>query len=273
MKNKNFSDVILKLDGNTCRAANKYTRKVVYEYETKEKNFPFNTTDQRCGWQSNKEHYTNNPLNGEKKLANQTLRKSMEGIFQQNSYYSNNNNSISKTFYQDDSNKYNSKNQNNDNQKFPRINRSNSVILNFHNGLENISKIRNEAREYYFNSNQIAKEKIFGDPLTKKENKKIILLHNRSKGAQITFIWEKDQTTQKTRNSFFNGWMTKDSNIFTPKMNTNLISDSRKMTKSVDLNSFKNNKTAGIKYKESHLYDEILYYNYQNHVYTFKLEI
>ena len=119
MINRNFSDVILRLDGNTTRAVNKFVRhknNKSYQVEFEEsmqngnssKIFPFNQTDQRSNWLIGNAHYLSNPLLGRVSLNKQSLRKTMDGILNENNtYYTNNNNSVSKSIHFDTANENN----------------------------------------------------------------------------------------------------------------------------------------------------------------------
>lgn len=348
MECKNFSNVILKLDGNTARAINKFVKHtnntsfvVEQEEQLPAKNnpskiiFPFNQTDIRSNWMIGNAHYLSNQLQGRKRLANQSLRKTLDGILSEtNNYYNNNNESISKSIFFDTSNinnltykrhhllyneKFNrsfndsfekhSKIINNQQTKETKENReknyynkkpneyyankgdfidkdkyvkavtnknlntnksnnpNNSNIIDFNTDTSLLNG--DYARKFKRFTNITSFNKIFFTPRdnteqNKQNNKKLTLLFTRSKGPQITYLWEKDQTPlYKPRESKYNGWVTKDSDIFKPKIERFMTK--RKLTKSVDLTGFRKLvEYAGLKYKQSHQYDEVDYYNNEN---------
>lgn len=304
MNNRNFSDVMLKLDGNTTRAVNKFVKQqnnqsYVLEYEQNadsynknynlKKHFPFNQTEKRSDWMIGNSHFLNNPLNGRKKLANQSLKKSLSGILSgENNYYSNNNDTTSKSIYFDTANENNIVNQKqillykNNN----RNNNSRSVDLNnsFSNFYNNYNKPkssvmslkkRNIASEFLDKTNTCLKDypgvnyakafKIYSEHNSQdhifnnktandndiKPNNKITLLFQRSKGPQINYLWEKEASpiNKRKNNSIYKGWVTKDSGIFNPSYQNPI--GKRKLTKSVDLNSIRKERNfAGLKYKQ-----------------------
>lgn len=278
MKNKNFSNILTKVDGNTSKAAynymiNKKNSSFVVEYNNDQNSmkktfssyqFPFNQTEKRTDWLEGKQSYlkTNVPKT---KLHNQSLRKSMSGILDEtNNYYTNDNKTVSKSIYIDDSNKLNICNKGNNpyDQKYFKYVRSSSAInlnktMNDGNNIVNESKRNlNYSRQYNQDFNNKSFSNLFSqnepsvDYKSLKNSKKISLNYARTKGTSISLFWNnkdvKKPEEPKVKNKF-KGWMTKDSDIFKPDDSKYLFG--KKKTKSIDVSKYLNNNYAGVRTK------------------------
>lgn len=179
MINRNFSDVILRLDGNTTRAVNKFVRhnnnksyQVEYEesmpVNNSSKIFPFNQTDKRSDWMIGNAHYLSNPLLGRVSLNKQSLRKTMDGILNENNaYYTNNNNSVSKSIHFDTANE-NNYTQNRHYLIYKNKNENKPDIFKVNSKITNNSNSNNNNNNYNINTNERGKS--VDETLTKKRN-------------------------------------------------------------------------------------------------------
>lgn len=276
MKNKNFSNILTKVDGNTSKAAynymiNRKNNSLIVEYNNDQNSmkktfssyqFPFNQTERRTDWLEGKQKYLESNVS-KTKLNNKSLRKSLSGILDEtNNYYNNDNKTVSKSIYIDDSNKLNiCKGNDPYDQKYFKYTRSASVInlnksMSDGNNLVNDYKRKlNYSRQYNQDYNNKSFSNVFPqneptvDIKSLKGTKKISLHNSRSRGTSISLFWNKnvEKVEEPKVINKFKGWITKDSQIFKPDDSKYLFG--RKKTKSIDVSKYINNSYAGLKSK------------------------
>jgi len=317
MNYKNFSDVIIKLDGNTTRAVNKYVKKqktspIIYEYEDKAnhstKNYPFNQSSKDASWikefKTSEKDFRFFPETGRKKF-NIVNKKTLDGIFTDS--ISNQKESFdlklktSKSPVKSKLNRANSSIDFRNSKKIFNLNDAykNDLSLNninlareikdrenertFSNiflrdskkeneklKLVNYDKINNKYKDFITIENVNSPVKKEKNTISNNYTQKTIKPNNLKPYKQtLTFIYERDEVNEKPKFNKFNGWITKDSSPFQP-LKKSLLSK-RKLTKSVDIASLRNNKEyAGVKtfdFRDVFIKGqtaEIKYYNYEN---------